>query len=46
MASESHPQLCNLNEEVREIWNQNAAFWDNNMRDGNHFQRILVHPAS
>ena len=35
-----------LNEETRKIWDQNAAFWDENMGDGNDFQRILVAPAS
>jgi 2-polyprenyl-3-methyl-5-hydroxy-6-metoxy-1,4-benzoquinol methylase len=35
-----------LNQEARTIWNQNAAFWDERMGDGNAFQRQLVGPAT
>lgn len=35
-----------LNQEVRDIWNHNAAFWDERMGEGNDFQRILVGPAT
>ncbi len=35
-----------LNQETRDIWNQNATFWDEKMGDGNQFQKILVGPAS
>lgn len=38
--------MTDLNEEVREIWNRNAAFWDAHMADGNDFQRELVAPAT
>lgn len=31
--------------EVRDIWNQNAAFWDEYMGEGNDFQYLLVRPA-
>jgi SAM-dependent methyltransferase len=31
--------------EVKDIWNQNAAFWDDYMGEGNDFQRLLVRPA-
>ena len=40
MASQS------LNDQVRDSWNQNAAFWDEKMAEGNQFQRILVGPAA
>ena len=35
-----------FNQEVRDIWNQNAPFWDEYMGEGNSFQRLLVGPAS
>lgn len=34
-----------LHEETRKIWDLNAAFWDDKMRESNDFQRILVAPA-
>ena len=34
------------NDEIRDIWNTNAAFWDEGMADGNQFQRVLVGPAT
>ncbi len=34
-----------LHEETRQIWDQNAAFWDDTMRDGNAFQNMLIAPA-
>ncbi|GAC1371015.1 MAG: class I SAM-dependent methyltransferase [Ktedonobacteraceae bacterium] len=34
-----------FNQEVQAIWNQNAAFWDERMGEGNDFQRILVGPG-
>ena len=37
--------LAALNQKVRAIWEQNAGFWDDYMKEGNHFQRILVGPA-
>ena len=46
MTAENTAQSSDLHEETRSIWNQNAAFWDDKMRDGNDFQRILVGPAS
>jgi 2-polyprenyl-3-methyl-5-hydroxy-6-metoxy-1,4-benzoquinol methylase len=35
-----------LHDEVREIWNTNAVFWDDKMREGNDFHRLLVGPAT
>ena len=35
-----------LNDQVRDSWNANAAFWDEKMAEGNQFQRILVGPAA
>src|SRR5579875_1250622 len=46
MATENTSPIPDLNEETRNIWNQNATFWDDRMRDGNDFQSILVNPAS
>ncbi len=46
MTAENTPQSAELHEETRSIWNQIANFWDDRMRDGNDFQRILVGPAS
>ena len=46
MTAENTAKSANLHEETRNIWNQNAAFWDDKMRDGNDFQRILVGPSS
>ena len=33
------------NEEVREIWDRKAAFWDDHMREGNRHSKELVWPA-
>src|SRR5437660_2050194 len=46
MTAENTSQPTDLNEETRTIWDQNASFWDDNMGDGNAFQRLLVAPAS
>jgi len=37
--------LMNANEETRQAWNQNAAFWDEHMGEGNDFVNILEWPA-
>ncbi len=34
-----------LNAEVREIWEKNADYWNQQMREGNEFHRILIAPA-
>lgn len=31
---------------TRDVWNQNARFWDQQMGEGNGFQRFLVGPAA
>jgi len=46
MTAENTAQPTDLNEETRAIWDQNAAFWDDRMGDGNDFQRILIGPTS
>ncbi len=46
MTAENTSQPLDLNEETRQIWDQNASFWDERMGDGNDFQRLLVAPAS
>jgi 2-polyprenyl-3-methyl-5-hydroxy-6-metoxy-1,4-benzoquinol methylase len=35
-----------LNDETKDIWDRNAAFWDDYMGEGNDFQRLLVGPAT
>lgn len=45
--SDQHPQnITDLNQQTKDIWNQNAAFWDSKMGEGNAFQRILVSPST
>ena len=38
--------LETLNQEVRDIWNQNVTFWDSQIGEGNQFQLTLTGPAS
>jgi len=38
-------QVDALNQEVREIWNQNAQFWDERMGEGNTFHKTLLEPT-
>ena len=45
MVDENTSQPADLHEETRRIWDQKATFWDEKMRDGNEFQRILIGPA-
>src|SRR5712691_144155 len=35
-----------LNQETHDIWNQNAAFWDGKVGEGNRFQKVLIGPTS
>ena len=36
------------NEEIRQAWNQNVAFWDERIGEGegNHFVEVLIWPAT
>jgi SAM-dependent methyltransferase len=34
-----------LNDEVRQIWNNNADFWDQRMGEGNAFHKTLIEPT-
>jgi ubiquinone/menaquinone biosynthesis C-methylase UbiE len=34
-----------LNDQVRDIWNQNAEFWDQRMGEGNVFHKTLIEPT-
>ena len=34
-----------LSDEASDIWNANAAFWDNYMGEGNDFQKVLLAPT-
>jgi len=43
---DNQPAPRSLNDEVRDIWNTNAVFWDDKMREGNDFHRLLVGPAT
>ncbi|HNS51467.1 MAG TPA: class I SAM-dependent methyltransferase [Anaerolineae bacterium] len=42
----SRDDLRRANEEVREVWNANAAFWDARMGEGNDFVEVLTWPAT
>jgi 2-polyprenyl-3-methyl-5-hydroxy-6-metoxy-1,4-benzoquinol methylase len=35
-----------LKDETQAIWDQNAAFWDDYMGEGNSFQRLLIGPTT
>ncbi len=38
--------LRQANIETREVWNENAAFWDERMGEGNDFVELLIWPAT
>jgi 2-polyprenyl-3-methyl-5-hydroxy-6-metoxy-1,4-benzoquinol methylase len=38
--------LRRANKETQQVWNQNAAFWDERMGEGNHFVEVLIWPAT
>jgi 2-polyprenyl-3-methyl-5-hydroxy-6-metoxy-1,4-benzoquinol methylase len=38
--------LQQANEETRSAWNENAAFWDERMGEGNDFVEVLIWPAT
>src|SRR6516164_2734683 len=38
-------QIDALNQEVRDLWNQNASFWDERMGEGNAFHKTLIEPT-
>jgi 2-polyprenyl-3-methyl-5-hydroxy-6-metoxy-1,4-benzoquinol methylase len=38
--------LGQANQAAREAWNQNAAFWDERMGEGNDFVELLIWPAT
>lgn len=46
MDDEKPLDLAALNREAQSIWNQNAAFWDEKMGDGNLSQRLVTGPAT
>jgi 2-polyprenyl-3-methyl-5-hydroxy-6-metoxy-1,4-benzoquinol methylase len=39
-------ELERANEETRQAWNRNAAFWDERMGEGNDFVEVLTWPAT
>ena len=38
--------LAQANEETRQAWNENAAFWDERMGEGNDFVEVLTWPPT
>ena len=38
--------LKSANEKTRQVWNQNAGFWDEHMGEGNDFVEVLIWPAT
>ena len=42
MSNQDWQTLAN---ETHDIWDQNAAFWDDFMQEGNDFQRLLIGPT-
>jgi 2-polyprenyl-3-methyl-5-hydroxy-6-metoxy-1,4-benzoquinol methylase len=38
--------LRRANEETRRVWNENAAFWDGRMGEGNDFVEVLIWPPT
>jgi 2-polyprenyl-3-methyl-5-hydroxy-6-metoxy-1,4-benzoquinol methylase len=47
MNREKTPEdLQALNQETQEIWNQNAVWWDEQIGEGNLFQKMLISPAT
>ena len=38
-------EFAELSQEVRGIWDRNAAFWDERMGEGNDWHRLLIAPA-
>ena len=34
-----------IDDEVKQIWNANAAFWDSRMGEGNNFHKTLIEPT-
>jgi 2-polyprenyl-3-methyl-5-hydroxy-6-metoxy-1,4-benzoquinol methylase len=38
--------LHQANEQTRDAWNRNAAFWDERMGEGNDFVEVLIWPTS
>jgi 2-polyprenyl-3-methyl-5-hydroxy-6-metoxy-1,4-benzoquinol methylase len=45
MADDASTDPERLNDEVRDIWNRNADFWDARMGEGNDFHKILIEPS-
>jgi 2-polyprenyl-3-methyl-5-hydroxy-6-metoxy-1,4-benzoquinol methylase len=37
--------LRQANEETRDAWEQNAAYWDERIGEGNDFVEVLIWPA-
>ena len=38
-------EFADLNQAARDIWDRNAAFWDERMGEGNRWHRLLIAPA-
>src|SRR5262245_17884888 len=44
--SDSSRNTSRANEDTRQAWNQNAAFWDEHMGEGNDFVEVLIWPTT
>lgn len=42
----SWEDLRRANEETRQVWNENAGFWDEHMGEGNDFVDVLIWPPT
>jgi len=46
MMDDKSPHVCQqLRDEVRQIWDDNADFWDARMGEGNEFHKRLIEPS-
>jgi len=45
MKTTNPPAVKDANEETRQVWNANAAYWDEKMGEGNDFVNLLQWPA-
>lgn len=43
--SQPEPAFAQHRQEVQEVWNENAAYWDEYMGEGNDFVEVLCWPA-
>ncbi len=46
MTAEAGDDTGSLNDQVREIWDRNARWWDERFGEGNDYQHLLIGPAT